>query len=271
MASTADRLAGVRGVLLDVDGVIVTSWEPLQGAVEAVARLRGMVPVRLVTNTTSRSAAEIVSLLTAVGVEVGVDEMVTAGAATAALLRRHHPTARCLVLNDGSDADLAGLDLVGPEDPGAASADVVVVGSAGPLFTWDALNTAVRALVAGAELVGMHGSSTWTTAEGLCVDGGAYLGLLESASGVRATVVGKPAPQMFLSGAASMGLDPSEVLMVGDDLHSDVLAAMDVGMTGVLVRTGKFRPDVLRGLDRGPDLVLGSIADLPALLPSATT
>jgi ribonucleotide monophosphatase NagD (HAD superfamily) len=68
-----------------------------------------------------------------------------------------------------------------------------------------------------------------------------------------------------------MGLDPEDVVMVGDDLDNDVLAAQVVGMTGVLVRTGKFQQDVLDrraqeefGLQ--PNYVIDSVADLPGVL-----
>lgn len=259
----------VDGVLLDIDGVIVTSWRPIDGAPAAVdAVRRAGYPVRFVTNTTSRPAAEIADLLRAAGVEVGDGELVTAGVATADLLRRDHAGARCLVLNDGSGDDLAGIDTIGPHHAGAATADVVVVGSGGPSFGWDAVNAALRALQGGAALVAMHGSMVWNTAEGACVDGGAYTLLLEAAAGVTATVVGKPAPALFLAGARSLACTPDRVVMVGDDLHSDVLAARAVGMTGVLVRTGKFRSGALEAAAQRPDRVLGSLADLPGLLPA---
>lgn len=256
----------VDGVLLDIDGVIVTSWRPIDGAPAAVhAVRRAGYPVRFVTNTTSRPAAAIADLLRDVGVEVRDGELITAGVATAELLRRDHAGARCLVLNDGSGDDLAGIDTIGPDQAGAATAEVVVVGSGGPSFGWDAVNVALRALQGGAALVAMHGSMVWNTAEGACVDGGAYALLLQAAAGVTATVVGKPAPAMFLAGARSLGCTPDRVVMVGDDLHSDVQAAQEVGMTGVLVRTGKFRPDALAAARR-PDRVLDSLADLPGLL-----
>jgi ribonucleotide monophosphatase NagD (HAD superfamily) len=54
--------------------------------------------------------------------------------------------------------------------------------------------------------------------------------------------------------------------MIGDDLVNDVLAAQAIGLTGVLVRTGKFRDDVLAAATDRPDLVIDSFADLPALL-----
>jgi ribonucleotide monophosphatase NagD (HAD superfamily) len=98
-----------------------------------------------------------------------------------------------------------------------------------------------------------------------------YLIGMEQASGRQVTAVGKPAPAGFLAAAARLGIDCEEMYMVGDDLNNDVLAAQVVGMTGVLVRTGKFRQDIL---DRWaadefamqPSQVIDSVADLPALL-----
>jgi len=98
-----------------------------------------------------------------------------------------------------------------------------------------------------------------------------YLIGMEEASGRSATAVGKPAPAGFLAAATRLGADPDEMYMVGDDLNNDVLAAQVVGMTGVLVRTGKFRQETLERwaadeFAMQPDHVIDSVADLPALL-----
>jgi len=258
------QLADLSGIVLDIDGVLLVSSTPVEGAAAAVAELRrNRVPVRFVTNTTSTPAAGIATALGQAGIEVGGGELFTAGVVTAAHLREHHPGARCLVLNDGSSEDLDGIPLADPDD---GHADVVVVGGGGPSFTWDQLNVALSCLLDGAALVAMHGSTTWRTADGLCLDGGAYAAMLEQASGVTATVIGKPSPQMFLTAVGSMGLEPEQVAMVGDDLASDVLAAQSLGLTGVLVRTGKFRPEVLERSAGAPDLVVDSIVDVPALV-----
>ena len=93
----------IAGVLLDIDGVLLVSSEPLPGAAGAVERLRRSgVPVRFVTNTTSVPAAGIAEALVQAGIELGGGDLVTAGIATATYLREHHPGARCLLLNDGS-------------------------------------------------------------------------------------------------------------------------------------------------------------------------
>ena len=257
-------LRDVQGVLLDIDGVLLTSSMPLPGAAAAVAELRRSgIQVRFVTNTTSSTAADIAATLTRAEIDVGGGDLITAGVVTAAYLRQAHPGARCLVLNDGSSDDLAGISMADPDD---SAADVVVVGGGGPSFTWDQMNVALTCLLDGAALVAMHGTAMWRTTDGFRLDGGAYTAMLESASGVPATIVGKPSPHMFVSATESLGLDPAQVIMVGDDLASDVLPAQALGMTGVLVRTGKFRPEVLERSDAQPDVVVDSVADLPALL-----
>ena len=115
----------------------------------------------------------------------------------------------------------------------------------------------------------MHGTAAWQTADGICLDGGAYVAALERATGCVTTTIGKPAPQMFVEALAHLGVAAPEAVMVGDDLVSDVHAAQAVGIHGVLVRTGKFRPEVLDAAVERPDAVIDSVADLPRWLASS--
>jgi ribonucleotide monophosphatase NagD (HAD superfamily) len=87
---------------------------------------------------------------------------------------------------------------------------------------------------------------------------------LEAATGVHAVVCGKPAPAYFEAALSVLGVTADRAAMVGDDVVNDVDGARAAGLTGILVRTGKFRPD---DLDRGsPDHIVDSLADVPALL-----
>jgi HAD superfamily hydrolase (TIGR01458 family) len=141
---------------------------------------------------------------------------------------------------------------------------VVVVGGAGDDFTYEHLNHAFRLLMEGASLVAMHRNLYWRTADGLELDAGAYVAGLEAAANVVATICGKPAPSFFDSALRLLGLPADRVAMVGDDIVNDVLGAQASGLTGVLVRTGKFmESDLSKGR---PDHVLGSFAELPSIL-----
>ncbi|MFE9723583.1 HAD-IIA family hydrolase [Streptomyces sp. NPDC005794] len=254
-------------VLIDIDGVLTVSWEPLPGAVEALERLRAAdVPLALVTNTTSRTRARIAERLADSGFPVGPDDILTAPAVTAAHLRENHPGARCLLINTGDVRDdLSGVTLV-EEDAEGAVPDVVVLGGAGDAFTYTALNRAFRLVQQGAVLVAMHRNLYWRTAGGLDLDTGAFLLGLERAARTEAVVTGKPAGAFFAAALAHLGAGPGRTLMVGDDIDTDVLAAQRHGITGVLVRTGKYRTETHAAAEGTPDHVVDSFADVPALL-----
>ncbi|MFN2490417.1 MAG: TIGR01458 family HAD-type hydrolase [Actinomycetota bacterium] len=252
----------IEGLLIDIDGVLVVSWEPIAGARDALAALRSSGRrFLLATNTTTAGRSTLVRRLCEAGFDVELEDLVTAPLATAAYLRARHPGASCFLLATGDVAeDFADVELVD------ADADVVVIAGAEERFTYDNMNRAYRMLNDGAALVAMHRNVSWMTSEGLKLDAGPYVRALEEAAEVEAVVVGKPSADFFATAVALLGGPRERVAMVGDDIHSDVLAAQALGLTGVLVRTGKFRPEVLERAGGAPDHVIDSIADLPALL-----
>jgi ribonucleotide monophosphatase NagD (HAD superfamily) len=119
-------------------------------------------------------------------------------------------------------------------------------------------------------VVALHRNTHYETADGPVLDMGAFLPGLEAAAGIDVPVVGKPAAAFFSAALADLGLPPGGTLMVGDDIGSDVLGAQDLGMVGVLVRTGKFRPSDLVDVPAVPDHIIGGIGELPGLLESLT-
>jgi HAD superfamily hydrolase (TIGR01450 family) len=267
----------IGGVLFDIDGVLVTSWKPIPGAAETLRTLsEKQIACSYLTNTTTRTRAQISDLLTAAGMAVRADEVITAAALTAEYVRDRYPDARCFLVNSGQIAeDMPGIDIVYPSDFSGPEApdppDVVLLGGAGPEFSHLTLSWVYDWMAQGVPVVAMHRSTSWTTTEGLRIDTGMYLIGMEEVSGRKVTAVGKPAPEGFLAAANRLGVDPDEMYMIGDDLHNEVVPSQVVGMTGVLVRTGKFRQDTL---DRWaadefamqPNHVIDSVADLPELL-----
>ena len=252
-------------MLIDIDGVLTVSWKPITGAVAALQWLRAAgIPLALVTNTTSRTRASIAAALAATGFPVAAGDILTAPVIAAGYLRARYPGARCLLLNSGDiSADLPGVTIVGPGDP---AVDVVLIGGAGPEFSYQALNQAFGYLQAGARLVAMSRGMYWRTSKGLQLDSGAFVVGLEQAAGTKAEVVGKPAEAFFSAALAHVGVGAGHALMIGDDIDNDVLAAQRYGLTGVLVKTGKYQARTHSGAAAAPDHVLDSIADLPPLL-----
>jgi HAD superfamily hydrolase (TIGR01450 family) len=267
----------VGGVLFDIDGVLVTSWKPIPGAAEALQVLAdNQIACSFLTNTTTRTRRQISAALSDAGMKVRADEVITSAVLTAEYVRSRYPHARCFLVNSGQIAeDMPGVDVVSSSSFGPHerpdTPDVVLLGGAGEEYDHITLSRVYDWMAQGVPVVAMHRSTSWNTTEGLRIDTGMYLIGMEETSGRKATAVGKPAPAGFLAAASRLGVDPEQMYMVGDDLNNDVLPAQVVGMTGVLVRTGKFRQDTL---DRWaadefamqPNHVVDSVADLPALL-----
>ena len=257
----AGRLSGVRGVLLDLDGTVYQAGSRIPGARRAVDAIRRSgLALRFATNTTRRPRSALAERLAALGIEAAVADIVTAPRAAAVWLAGRG--ARRVAFHMAGDTLREFSDFtVDDETP-----EAVVVGDLGPGWTFDRLNRAFRQVHGGARLVAMQKNRYWQTADGLTLDAGPFVAALEYATGQTATVAGKPSAAFFTSAADSMGLAPTDVVVVGDDIDTDVRGGMAAGAKGVLVRTGKFRTDDLDGPGRAPDAVIASIAEAPRLL-----
>jgi HAD superfamily hydrolase (TIGR01458 family) len=248
-------------ILLDVDGVLHVSGEPIPGAADAIRRLRTEGHrIRFVTNSTTMSRLQLGERLRGMGFAIEDDELQTTGLVAARALKGRRVLALTM---PGILDDLEGLELVG------MNVDAVLVGGAdegddpGRIFSYLNLNRAFLELQAGAELYCLHKNRWWQTADGPRLDAGAFVAGLEYAADTDATVLGKPSPQYFGAALEAIDADPELTWMVGDDLEGDVLGAQAFGMKTVLVRTGKFRPDELEQSTSMPDGIVSSIAQLP--------
>ena len=248
-------------ILLDVDGVLHVSGQPIPGAVDAVARLRRAGHrLRFVTNNSTRARATLADELRTMGFELDDEELQTTPIAAARELDGRRVFA--LVMS-AIVPDLHGVELVGD------TADAVLVGGCdetiepNQVFSYMNLARAFTELQAGAELYCLHKNRWWQTARGPMLDGGVFVAGLEYAAGVDATVVGKPSAACFAAALAALDAEPELTWMITDDLEQDVVGAQLFGMKTVLLRTGKFRPEALDHSSAVPDAVLSSIANVP--------
>ena len=256
MSELPSSLSGVEAVVFDVDGVLCERDLPLGGAAETLAKLGvAGIPYRLLTNTTSKSRRLLAKNLMNAGFPITTEQVFCPPHAAGEYLRKKGSSAFLLV-QDGAIEDFNGI---AQQDD---HADVVVVGDLEDGWTFEVLNRAFRILYQdGAELIGLGRSRYWQAPAGLQLDAGPFVAALEYAAGVEALIFGKPEPAIFEGVIDEIGLPAEEIAMVGDDIRSDVQAAMSVGMKGALVRTGKFRDsDLAEGFE--PDVVLDSVNDL---------
>jgi HAD superfamily hydrolase (TIGR01458 family) len=251
-------------ILLDVDGVLHVSGTPIAGAAAAVRRLReDGHRLRFVTNSTTRSRAQLAEQMQEMGVELSDEELQTTGDVASRALDGKRVLALTM---PGILDDLDGLQLVG------MNVDAVLIGGAdegeetGRIFSYLNLNRAFHELEAGADLYCLHKNKWWQTADGARLDAGVFVAGLEYAADIEATVLGKPSAPYFAAALEALDAEPGLTWMVGDDFEGDCIGGQKHGMRTVLVRTGKFRPDDVERSSAQPDGIISSIAQLPEWL-----
>ena len=216
--------------------------------------------IRFVTNTTTRSRAQVVEQLRDLRIELEDDELQTTGVVAARALKGKRVLALTM---PGILDDLEGLQLVG------MNVDAVLLGGAdegeetGRIFSYLNLNRAFHELDAGADLYCLHKNRWWQTADGPRLDAGAFVAGLEYAADTEATVLGKPSAAYFAAALEALDAEAELTWMIGDDLENDCVGAHRHGMKTILVRTGKFRPDEVERSRVQPDAIVSSIAQVP--------
>jgi HAD superfamily hydrolase (TIGR01458 family) len=256
-------------ILLDVDGVLHVSGEPIPGAKNAVDELRGAGhALRFVSNNSTRSQAGLAGELRAMGFTIEDSELQTTPTAAA----RELTGKRVLALVMAAVVpDLEKLELVGDH------AEAVLIGGCdetlepNQVFSYMNLARAFAEIQAGAAFYCLHKNKWWQTSRGPMLDAGAYVAGLEFATGVEAVVLGKPSPSYFAAALDALEAEPERTWLVTDDVEEDVPGASVFGMRTAVVRTGKFRPESLDSTAMSPDMVCSSLAQFPALLEDHLT
>jgi HAD superfamily hydrolase (TIGR01458 family) len=277
-------LAGVRALLLDLDGVIVLAEKPVPGAADALGALAARrIPFRIVTNTSLVSRATLSRWGASMGAPIPADRFQSALSVSAAYTARRFAGQPLYVLaSDDARTEFEDQHLLTDDEATGpdARAAAVVVGDSPEILNYGTINRAFRLIRNGATLVAMHKNRWWMTPDGPTIDSGSIVVGLEFAAGVRAVTVGKPSPAFFREAASQLAAEAAsrgdarlrrrDIAMVGDDLDSDVRAAQRSGLRGVFVLTGKHtRADLeaaARARKRAPDLVAESLADVVAAL-----
>jgi HAD superfamily hydrolase (TIGR01458 family) len=224
----------IRGVLLDLSGVLYIGDEPVSGAVDAVKRLSGAgLSMRYITNTTRSTRQMILKRLTRLGFDIAAEDVFTAPIASKQYIETNN-LIPYLLIHPNLEPEFS--DITG--EPNA-----VLVGDAGDRFNYDNMNKAFRYLLDGAILLAMGVNRYFKDGNQFSLDAGPFVHALEYASNTKAIVLGKPSYEFYSTAVKSLGCSPEDAVMVGDDVEADVIGAVNVGLNGILVRTGKYIPD----------------------------
>lgn len=253
----------MQGILFDLDGVLYNAEEPIDGAAETVRWAQTKHVAHLfVTNTTSRGREALVEKLSRFGIRAERHQILTPCIAAAEWLKTHNADKLALFVNPKTRVEFEGLACV-PEGA-ETGANYVVIGDLGEAWDFHTLNRAFRLLHSNrnAVLIALGMTRFWHAEDGIRLDVGPFAAALERATGRKPIILGKPSKPFFQAAVDQLGLPASSIIMVGDDIETDIAGGQQAGLKGVLLRTGKFRPSDLEG-EIKPYAVLNSIRDLP--------
>ncbi|XP_017759870.1 PREDICTED: haloacid dehalogenase-like hydrolase domain-containing protein 2 [Eufriesea mexicana] len=223
----------IKMILIDLSGTLHIDNIAIQGAVEALNRLRSAnIPIKFVTNTTKESGNFLHNRLIRLGFNIKKEEIFSslAAARNLIILRKLNPM---LLIDPAANEDFE--DLIKNNE----KANAVVIGLAPDKFHYEELTKAFRLLLDGASLIAIHKGRYYKRSDGLALGPGAFIAGLEYSANIKAEVVGKPTAEFFK--AALGNISPEEAIMIGDDVKDDVAGAQAIGMRGLLVQTGKYR------------------------------
>lgn len=253
-------LRTLRHLIVDLDGVLYRGREAIAGAAGFVGFLRGQgIGFVLATNNSTQTPQQYVEKLARMGIEVRPGEVLTSAQATAAYLQGSAPrgTRVFVVGMDGlrSAMEEAGFRLV------EEGAEYVV---AGMDFTicFERLVQATLEIRAGARFLGTNGDRTFPSERGIIPGCGSLLALLETATGVTPTIIGKPERAMIDQALVALGGGRADTAVVGDRLETDILAGQRAGLRTILVLSGVTQREMLASSEIQPDEVYQDVGEL---------
>jgi HAD superfamily hydrolase (TIGR01458 family) len=262
-----NTLSTIKGILFDLDGVLYVGSRAIEGAVQAIDKIRAsQIPCRFITNTSTLSLVSLQKKINALGFSIPVGEIISAPQAALLYLKHQqemNPQREIvcrLLLADDVKKDFKDIR------QSDAAADYIVIGDIGDAWSYQLLNELFNCLMNGTKLIAIHKNRFWQTELGLQMDIGGFVDALEYASGVKAMLIGKPSADFFQAALNDIRLNAREVAIVGDDIDADVGGGQQAGLKGILVKTGKYRQNYTESSKIRPDLIIDSIADLPKVL-----
>ena len=265
------RLREVRALIIDMDGTLFRGPIPLPGLQRFFSFLHAQrISFVVVSNNTTKTASEYQRLLASQGIQIQVDEILTAAAATATFLVDELGTGASLyVIGEPALHEVlrqTGFKLL---HDASQAADAVVVGGDSTL-TYDKLKYAALLLQRGVRLVGTNPDLLCPTEEGLVPEAGTTLSALQAATGISPTVIGKPSRPLFDLAIRRLGSHRIETAVLGDRLETDIQGGQQAGLRTVLVTTGIDDEGTIRQKGIEPDLVVDGLDMLVDLWESAS-
>lgn len=228
--------ADIRGLIVDMDGVLWRGAEPIGDLPAIFAQIRRFgLKIVLATNNATNSPKQYIARLSGHGVQVTLAEVVNSGMAAARLLKQDFPEGGPVYV-----VGEAGLISVLAESgfTHTERSPVAVVAGMDRNFTYDKLKLASGFIRQGARFIATNTDPTFPTPAGLTPGAGSIIAAIQTASETQPQIAGKPSPALYETCMERMGTLPGQTLVIGDRLTTDIAGAQELGCPTALVLSG---------------------------------
>ena len=264
MSAKKNKLNNIKGILLDLEGVLYTGEKLINGAVKTIKYLKQQnLMIRYLTNTTTTSQRLILSKLRKFHIPACKSDIFSPSIAANMYLKEKNIKKIYLLSNKLLREDFADFKV------DEKNAKAVILGDIYKEFNWEKLNKAFQIIIENnAIIIALHKNKYCRREKKIALDLGPFVESLEYASNKRAIIMGKPEKNFFSLALKDMNLPINQVVMVGDDILSDIGGAKKNNIIAIQVKTGKFQKKDVTTSPNQPDFRINSIADLPNYINS---
>lgn len=253
-------IRSIKALLIDLDGTMFFKGKQIPGANETIKKLRALnIDLRFITNADNIPVEAIHRNLRSMRFDISLNEIFSPNVAALKFFERH-PSSTCYCLvSDKLLPNFLNLNW------NYVSPDYVIIGDFEDKLSAKELNKVFNFIMKGSKILALNKGRFYHSPEGLKINTGSFVSLFEYATNQTSTILGKPSKNFMNLAISDMGLNANEVAVVGDDVSTDILGAINTGSFGILVKTGEYQESHLIDSEIIPDLILDSIADLPLL------
>lgn len=259
----SDHLPEIKGLIIDMDGVLWHDTQPLGDLPVIFERIRHLgYQFILATNNATRTVKEYQSKLAGFGVFLEPNQIINTSEAVGSLLRERYPSgANLYVIGQPSlKRTLESFDMKIVDE--ASSTVDVVIGSLDYDLTYEKLKHASLLIQSGCKFIGTNPDKTLPTPDGFIPGSGTVISALEVASGVKAEIIGKPEPLLFKIALKRLALAPGDTLAIGDRLETDIAGAQAAGIHSALVLSGASSLEEAKKFQPQPEIIAQNLTEL---------
>jgi len=256
-----NNITTIKALLIDLEGVLYSDNKLISGSIDVIKELRkNNLKLQFLTNTTTTPRKLIFNKLQDYGFDIEEEEIFTPIIATKNYLRDNKIKKIALITNIEIIEEFKDYEIT-QKDP-----EVVIMGDIYKNFKWDILDMIFKLVyLENSTLIALHQNKYCMRDGKISLDLGPFVKAIEYSSGKKSILMGKPEKNFFNLAIKDLGIIKDNILMIGDDITSDIEGSINANLKAIQVKTGKFQEKDLK-YPTQPHYRIESINDLPTLL-----